>query len=45
MLDIVRSLLGALRATMRTHRALALETLPCGISSQRSSDGPKDGPD
>ena len=27
MLDIVRSLLGALRATMRTHRALALENL------------------
>jgi hypothetical protein len=27
MLDIVRSLLGALRATVRTHRALALENL------------------
>src|SRR5262249_57795368 len=27
MLDIVRSLLGALRASMRTHRALALENL------------------
>ena len=27
MLDIVRSLLGVLRATVRTHRALALENL------------------
>ena len=27
MLDIVRSLLGALRATVRTHRAVALENL------------------
>jgi two-component system, sensor histidine kinase len=30
MLDIVRSLLGALRATVRTHRALALENLARG---------------
>jgi hypothetical protein len=45
MLDIVRSLLGALRATVRTHRALALKTLPCGISSPCSSEGPEDGPD
>jgi putative transposase len=38
MLDIVRSLLGALRATVRTHRALARDA-PAGRAVQEPEQG------
>ena len=43
MLDIVRSLLGALRAPCERTEPSPSKTSPSGVSSQCSSEGPKDG--